>query len=54
MVATATAALSLLQTSGASNVGLRIGIFTEFVVMPVLLAAVLNRAGHWRWPIARA
>lgn len=52
LMATAVAALSLLQTSEAPNVGLRIGIFTEFVVMPVLLAAVLNRAGHARWPIA--
>jgi len=50
-IATAAATLSLLQTSAASNVGLRFGIFTEFVVMPVLLAAVLNRSGHSRWPI---
>ena len=51
-IATAVAALSLLQTSGASSLGpLRTGIFTELVVMPVLLAAVLNRSEHSRWPI---
>ena len=49
---TAVALLSLLQTSEAPNVGLRIGVFTEFVVMPVLFAAVLDRNGHSRWPIA--
>jgi signal transduction histidine kinase len=51
-IATAVAALSLLQTSEASNLGpLRIGIFTELVVMPVMLAAVLTRSEHARWPI---
>ena len=43
--ATAASVLSLLQTSAVSNVGLRIGIFTEFVVLPVFLAAVLSRTG---------
>ena len=50
--ATAAAALSLLQTSGASNIGLRVGVFTEFVVLPVFLAAVLSRPGRARWPVA--
>ena len=51
-IATAVAALSLLQTSAASNLGpLQTGIFTELVVMPVLLAAVLSRTERSRWPI---
>lgn len=51
-IAVAVAALSLLQTSHAPNVGLRIGVFTEFVVLPVLFGAVLSRKGLLRWPVA--
>ena len=51
-IAVATSLLSLLQTSESSNIGLRIGVFTEFVVMPVLLAAVLTRREPARWPVA--
>ena len=50
--ATAASVLSLLQTSAVSNVGLRIGVFTEFVVLPVFLAAVLSRTANARWPVA--
>ena len=50
--ATTASVLSLLQTSAAPNVGLRIGIFTEFVVLPVFLAAVLSRTANARWPVA--
>ena len=50
--ATAASVLSLLQTSEGSNVGLRIALFTEFVVLPVFLAAVLSRKTNARWPVA--
>jgi signal transduction histidine kinase len=51
-ITVAVAVLSLLQTSHAPNVGLRIGVFTEFVVMPVLFGAVLSRKGYVRWLVA--
>ena len=40
-----------MQTFEGSNVGLRIGVFTEFVVLPVFLAAVLSRTANARWPV---
>ena len=49
--AAAASVLSLLQTFEGSNVGLRIGVFTEFVVLPVFLAAVLSRTASARWPV---
>lgn len=46
------ATLSLLMTSGVRNDNLRIGVFTELAVMPVLLAAVLALPVATRWPVA--
>jgi signal transduction histidine kinase len=43
--------LSLIESTQASHRGLQIGAFTEFVVLPVLLAAVLSRSGFVRWPV---
>jgi len=52
VVAVAASLLSIIETAGPSHDGLRIGVFTEFVVLPVLLAAVLAGRGALRWPIA--
>ena len=53
LVATAASVISLLETSRRSDVGgPGFGFFTEFVVMPVFLAAVLVRPTRLRWPVA--
>lgn len=46
------ATLSLAMTSGVRNDNLRVGVFTELAVMPVLLAAVLALGSAARWPVA--
>lgn len=51
-IAVAVAGLSLVQTFETSHDGLRIGLFTEMAVIPVLLASVLSRRGFARWPVA--
>jgi signal transduction histidine kinase len=51
VVATAVSVISLLETSGRSGAP-GFGFFTEFVVMPVFLAAVLVRPTRLRWPVA--
>ncbi|MET0460865.1 MAG: histidine kinase [Ilumatobacteraceae bacterium] len=51
LIATAASLISLFQTSdhpGAPG----FGFFTELVVMPVFLAAVLVRPSRLRWPVA--
>ena len=53
LVATAASVISLLETSRRSGAGgPGFGFFTEFVVMPVFLAAVLVRPTRLRWPVA--
>ena len=52
LVATAAAVISLLETSRSGDLGPGFGFFTELVVMPVLLAAVLVRPTRLRWPVA--
>ena len=53
LVATAASVISLLETSRRFDAGgPGFGFFTEFVVMPVLLAAVLVRPTRLRWPVA--
>jgi signal transduction histidine kinase len=52
-VATAASVISLLETSRRLDNGAPgFGFFTEFVVMPVFLAAVLIRPTRLRWPVA--
>ena len=51
LVATAASVISLLETSRHVG-GPGFGFFTEFVVMPVFLAAVLVRPTRLRWPVA--
>lgn len=46
------AALSLVETALSPGIGLRIGAFTEFVVLPVLLGGVLTLSRRDRFPIA--
>jgi signal transduction histidine kinase len=48
------AELSLAETLRGSHRGLQIGIFTEFVVLPVFLAALLVQRSLVRWPAAVA
>ncbi len=50
--AIAAATLSVIQTRNAPGVGLRIGAFTEFVMLPVFLGATLLRPERARWAIA--
>jgi signal transduction histidine kinase len=53
LFATAASVISLLETSrrfGRGGPGF--GFFTEFVVMPVFLTAVLVRPTRLRWPVA--
>jgi signal transduction histidine kinase len=52
LVAIAASVISLLETSRRSSGAPGFGVFTEFVVMPVLLAAVLARPTRLRWPVA--
>ena len=53
LVATAASVISLLETGRRFEVGgPGFALFTEFVVMPVLLAAVLVRPTRLRWPVA--
>jgi signal transduction histidine kinase len=52
LVATAAAAVSLVETSRSGTLGPGFGFFTESVVMPVFLAAVLVRPTRRRWPVA--
>ncbi len=53
VVATGASVISLLETMARADAGgPGFGFFTEFVVMPVFLAAVLVRPTHWRWPVA--
>ena len=52
LVASAASMISLLETSRSDNFGPGFGFFTEFVVMPVFLAAVLVRPTRLRWPVA--
>jgi signal transduction histidine kinase len=55
LVAAAAAVISLLETSRHLDIGAGapgIAFFTEFVVMPVFLAAVLVRPSRLRWPVA--
>jgi signal transduction histidine kinase len=51
-VATAASAFSLLETGRSGAIGPGFGFFTEFVMMPVFLAAVLVRPTRLRWPVA--
>jgi signal transduction histidine kinase len=51
-IATTAAVISLLETSRSGDLGPGFGFFTELVVMPVLLAAVLVRPTPLRWPVA--
>jgi signal transduction histidine kinase len=51
LVATAVSVCSLLETTGGAT-GVGFGFFTEFVVMPVLLAAVLVHPAPLRAPVA--
>ncbi|MGE0000238.1 MAG: sensor histidine kinase [Ilumatobacteraceae bacterium] len=44
--------LSLMASTRGRYHGLQIGIFTEFVVLPVLFAALLSWRGVARWPTA--
>lgn len=50
--AVAASGLSLVATAALPRDGVRIAFFTEFVVLPVLLAAVLAGRGRTRWPVA--
>jgi signal transduction histidine kinase len=52
LVATAASVISLLDSGRAGAGGPGFGFFTEFVVMPVFLAAVLVRPTRLRWPVA--
>jgi signal transduction histidine kinase len=53
LVATAASVISLLETSGRAGAGgPGFAFFTEYVVMPVFLAAVLVRSTRLRWPVA--
>jgi signal transduction histidine kinase len=52
VVAVAAALLSLVATAEAAGEGLRFAVFTEFVVLPVLFAAVLSSMRPWKSPIA--
>jgi signal transduction histidine kinase len=53
LVATAASVISLLETSSRTGRGgPGFGFFTEFVVIPVFLAAVLVRPTRLRWPVA--
>lgn len=51
ILATAAAAVSLLETRRGFEVP-GFAFFTEFVVLPVFLAAVLVQPTRWRWPVA--
>jgi signal transduction histidine kinase len=53
LFAAAASVISLLETSGrAGRGGPGFGFFTELVVLPVFLAAVLVRPTRSRWPVA--
>lgn len=52
LLAPVAAALSLIETVGGSHDGIRIVMFTELVVLPVLFAASLTKAVSIRWPVA--
>ena len=51
VIASAAASISLLETRRALHVP-GFAFFTEFVVAPVFLAAVLVQPTRWRWPVA--
>lgn len=44
--------LALVGTAESIREGVRLAFFTEFVVLPVLLAAVLATRSRIRWPVA--
>lgn len=46
------AVLSLIETRLSPNIGLRIGAFTEFIVLPVMFGVALTRREPWRWWLA--
>jgi signal transduction histidine kinase len=52
LVAMAAALLSLFGTGVAAGENLRFALFTEFIVLPVLFAAVLSTVAYWRLPVA--
>jgi signal transduction histidine kinase len=52
VAAIAASLLSLIATVRTTDHGFRFALFTEFVVLPVLLAAVLTRRSAWRAPVA--
>jgi signal transduction histidine kinase len=54
VLALGASALSLLDTVRETHQGLQVGIFTELVVLPVLLGALLVRGGLGRWAAAAA
>lgn len=51
-IAVSASVLTLAGVDDASVRGLPVGVFTQFAVMPVLLAAVLVQPTRWRWPVA--
>lgn len=53
-LAVSSAFLSVLITANMSRYGLRIVLFTEFVVLPLLFGATLAGRAISRWPVAAA
>ena len=51
VAAVAASTVSLFETAQASPDGARFAMFTEYVVLPVMFAAVLARQSTRRWPI---